>query len=269
VVNLETAITTGGTAALKQYVFRAPPAAFIALRAAGIDVATIANNHGMDYGLQGLRDTLAAAALARFPVVGAGLDDDQAVAPYRVTVKGTRLAVFGATQVLDDQVAAAWTAAPGHPGLASAKHQTRLLDAVRRVRGEVDAVVVYLHSGQERMSCPTSSQRDLTDALLRSGADVVVSSHAHVLLGSGWRGQSYVAYGLGNFAFYAAGSGPQTETGVLRLTLLGNRVQRALWLPARIRAGIPTQVTAMAAAQARQRQVALRACAGLAPAPAT
>ena len=49
-VNLETAITTRGTAVPKDFTFRAPPAAFTALAGAGVDVATVANNHGMDYG---------------------------------------------------------------------------------------------------------------------------------------------------------------------------------------------------------------------------
>jgi poly-gamma-glutamate capsule biosynthesis protein CapA/YwtB (metallophosphatase superfamily) len=53
-VNLETAITTGGVAQNKEFTFRAPPAAFTALRDAGIDVATMANNHGADYGASGV-----------------------------------------------------------------------------------------------------------------------------------------------------------------------------------------------------------------------
>src|SRR5437762_46019 len=44
-VNLETAVTGGGTPQPKTYHFRAPPAAFTALRDAGIDLVTMANNH--------------------------------------------------------------------------------------------------------------------------------------------------------------------------------------------------------------------------------
>ena len=53
-VNLETALTGGGTPQPKTYHFRAPPAAFTALRAAGIDLVTMANNHILDYGAAGL-----------------------------------------------------------------------------------------------------------------------------------------------------------------------------------------------------------------------
>ena len=73
-VNLETAITSGGTPQPKTYHFRAPPAAFTALRDAGLDLVTMANNHVLDYGAAGLADTLAAARAARFPYVGIGVN---------------------------------------------------------------------------------------------------------------------------------------------------------------------------------------------------
>jgi len=60
VVNLETAITTGGDPEPKSFTFRAPPAALTALSDAGVDVASMANNHGADYGATGLADTVAA-----------------------------------------------------------------------------------------------------------------------------------------------------------------------------------------------------------------
>ena len=73
-VNLETAVTARGKPQPKFYHFRARPAAFTALRDAGIDVANMANNHVLDYGRIGLADTLAAAHGAHFPVLGIGSD---------------------------------------------------------------------------------------------------------------------------------------------------------------------------------------------------
>src|SRR5690606_1041971 len=94
-VNLETAITTGGTPAPgKQYTFRAPPSALTALKAAGVDVASLANNHGMDYMESGLRDSLAAVRKARFPLVGAGENAAQAYKPWRTKVNGNRVAII-------------------------------------------------------------------------------------------------------------------------------------------------------------------------------
>ena len=107
VVNLETAITTGGSPVAKQFAFSAPSAAFVALREGGVDVASMANNHGLDYGETGLRDSLAAAKRYRFPVIGIGLDGKQAYRPFRRTINGQTIAVLGATQVIDDELISA------------------------------------------------------------------------------------------------------------------------------------------------------------------
>ena len=71
-VNLETAVTDRGSPEPKQYTFRAPQSAWKALEAGGIDVVNLANNHGLDYGLTGLQDTLQGAERSGMPLVGAG-----------------------------------------------------------------------------------------------------------------------------------------------------------------------------------------------------
>ncbi len=267
IVNLESAITSRGTPEVKTYHFRAPPSAFTALRAAGIDVVTQANNHGMDFGLVGLRDSLAAARAAKFPVVGIGLDEDAAFALYRATVKGQRIAVIGATQVLDSNLVRSWTAGPGKPGVASAYQVPRLLAAVREARSGSDTVIVYLHYGRERESCPTDAQRSIARDLVDAGADIVVGTHAHVLLGAGYLGNAYVDYGLGNFVFYVSRQGPTRETGVLTLTVRGRQVTGQRWDPGTIEGGAPRPLTGAARASAIRRWEALRECTGLEPKP--
>lgn len=267
VVNLETAVSTGGTRSTgKQFTFRAPPAAFTVLKAAGVDVVTMANNHALDYGTSALADSLAASKAAGLPVVGAGPDEDAAFAPHISVVKGRRVAVIGATQVLDANLATAWTAGPGKPGLASAKDEPRLVQAVQEARKQADVVVVDLHWGTETVSCPTDSQESLAKALSAAGADVVVGSHAHVLLGGGFLGRTYVHYGLGNFVFYART--PVTQaTGVLTLTVQGRAVTKADWLPARIGGGVPAPLTGTAATAALGTWNGLRSCTGLSASP--
>ena len=263
-VNLETAVTERGAPASKAFVFRAPATAFSALRAGGVDVVSVANNHGLDYGAAGLRDTLAAGRRAGMPIVGGGNDDKQAYAPHRVTVKGQRIAIVGATQVLDDHLVSAWSAGPGKPGLASAKDEPRLLRAVREARRTSDTVVVFLHWGLELSSCPTSSQTSLARKLANAGADLVVGSHAHVLVGGGMLRGALVAYGLGNFVFYATREAT-TRSGVLRVTVTGRRIDSYRWRPARISGGIPYPLSGGERAQAVAGWRALRSCTNLRP----
>ncbi|MEV0613889.1 CapA family protein [Nonomuraea sp. NPDC050404] len=267
-VNLETAITTGGTPAPgKQYTFRAPPSALTALKAAGVDVASMANNHGMDYMETGLADSLAAAKKSRFPVVGIGADAAQAYRPFRKTVNGNRVAIIGATQVLDAEFISAWTATSEQGGLASAKDETALLRAVRQARKNSDTVIVHLHWGTELQKCPNEAQLSLAPKLVKAGADVVVGGHAHILLGGGYLDNAYVHYGMGNFVFYNSTPGTTGRTGVLTLTINGRKVLKDTWTPATIQGGIPVPMTGSARTQAVADWKALRSCAGLAARP--
>ena len=262
-VNLETAITERGTPENKQFRFRAPATFLTRLREAGIDVVTEANNHGRDYGAVGLEDSLAAKASGRLPVVGIGHNATEAFAPYRVTIKGVRVAIIGATNVIDGNLQASWTATDTHPGLASAYQLERFTAAVRAAHATSDLVVVYLHWGTELVTCPTERQRTMADALVAAGADVIVGSHAHRLLGAGRKGNAYVDYGLGNFVFAGSG-GPGNTTGVLTLTVQNRRVIKQQWTPARISNGIPAPVKgASAIASAQASWARLRGCTDL------
>ncbi len=265
VANLETALTERGSPAPKAFTFRTNPAALDVLRSGGIDVASIANNHGLDYGPDGVPDALAASRQKHFPIIGIGDNEAQALAPYRTTIRGNRVAVIAATQVLDDNLAAAWTATPDHAGLASAKRVDALLAQIRHVRPEVDTLVVFLHWGIERNTCPSGVQQQLALQLVKAGADIIVGGHAHRVQGAGRLGDAIVAYGLGNFAFYA-GSAEAGHTGVLTVSTGGGKPAGYEWHPAQIDGkGSPIPLTDTDAAAALARWNQLRACTGLQP----
>jgi poly-gamma-glutamate synthesis protein (capsule biosynthesis protein) len=266
-VNLETAVADRGTAEDKSFTFRAPPSVFDALRIAGVDVVSMANNHGVDFGLVGLAESLEASRQRNFPVVGIGADDTAAFAPHLAVVHGERIAVLGADQVADSTIQQ-YSAGPGNAGVASAFDTDRLVQAVRSARQQADTVVVYLHWGEERQSCPTRLQRNLAEQLSQAGADILVGTHAHALQGAGWLGDTYVAYGLGNFVWWRSNFPAAVETGVLNLTVDDGRVLQAEFVPARIDdAGLPQPHTGADADQAKADFAALRFCAGLSDSP--
>ena len=205
-VNLETAITGGGTPQPKTYHFRAPPAAFTALRDAGINLVTMANNHVLDYGPAGLAGTLAAARATRFPYVGIGTSAAAAWAPYVRTINGVRFAVIGVSQVAE--LASSWVATPGRPGEANAIDLPRTLAAVRAARRLAPIVIVFMHWGTEGQACPDQAQLALAPKLAAAGASIIIGAHAHMLQGSGWLGHTFIAYGLGNFLWWSAPTAP-------------------------------------------------------------
>ena len=280
VVNLETSVGIGGRPEPgKRYTFQAPPSAFAALAAAGVDVATMANNHALDFGRRPLAGTFAAidsAGTADPPlaVVGIGRDVDAAFRPALVDVGDTVVATIGATTAALDPTAdptGQWAATPFSPGTADAVDPTRLLRAVRQADRAADVVVVYAHWGVQGERCPDDAQRSLAGDLVAAGADVVVGSHTHRLQGDGRLGRGYVAYGLGNYAWYTQGSEASSTTGVLTLTVQPPRsragrarVTGAEWEPARIGVdGLPSPTTGASATAFRAERGSLRACARL------
>ncbi|MDW5592717.1 CapA family protein [Conexibacter stalactiti] len=265
-VNLETAVTADGACPVrqaKQFTFATTPSAFTALRAAGVTVTTMANNHGLDCGRAGLEQTLAADARAGLPLIGVGADRDAAFTPYTVEKNGQRIAIVAASQVLDDNLKGEWMATDDQPGMATARDLGGLVRAVREARAEADTVVVYLHWGTELQQCPNTQQPQLARLLATAGADLLVGSHAHVLLGAGYLGRTYVAYGLGNLAFYAK-EPPRTSSGVLHVTVTGRRIDRAAWRPALISDGAPIPLTGTDRTAAIRDWRRLRDCTGLA-----
>jgi poly-gamma-glutamate synthesis protein (capsule biosynthesis protein) len=264
IVNLESAVTDRGTPQDKQYVFRAPAVALTALAAAGIDTASAANNHGLDYGAEGLEDTLAAEQSTGFDLIGIGHNGAEAYAPHRMEVNGQRIAAIAATQVLDEQFIGTWTATDTQAGLASAKDVDRLVAAVAAARLDSDTLVVFLHWGVEGQTCPSPAQQTLAQQLVDAGADIVVGSHAHRQQGAGRLGNAFVDYGLGNFVFYNE-SGASGVTGVLRVTATGRQIDSYDWVPAQIRGGVPQPLEGEVADRAVAAWTDLRGCTGLAP----
>ena len=266
--NLETAVTNGvcPEPQNKPYIFDAPASAITALKSATVSVATEANDHGMDCGPQGLSQNLTIAHQASYPVIGIGSTAAQAFTPYRVTVNGQRIAIIAATQVIADNLISTWTASATQPGVASAIDPTQLVREVQQVRRTADTVIVYVHWGTETQACPNPQQEPLAEQLVKAGADVVIGSNAHVLLGGGYLGGAYVDYGLGNLAFYD-NTAPETSSGTLILTAQGRHITGAVWRPATILNGVPQPLTGAPATAAVTSWNAARSCTNLSATP--
>jgi poly-gamma-glutamate capsule biosynthesis protein CapA/YwtB (metallophosphatase superfamily) len=269
-VNLESALTNGTCPQQqnKQFIFFTPPTALTALRDATVSVISQANDHALDCGQAGLAQGLAAEKEATFPVVGVGSNAAQAYAPYVTKINGQRIAVIAATQVIASNLVTTWTATSSQGGVASALDPTQLIRAVQTARRTADTVVVYLHWGTETVACPNTQQEPLAEQLVNAGADIVVGSGAHVLLGGGYLGSAYVDYGLGNFAFYD-NTAPETDSGALVVTATGRHITAPTWRPATIVAGLPQPLTGTPATTALQSWNAAQSCTGLTAAPAT
>ncbi len=198
IANLETPVTTRGSAQTKEYVYRSSPLALPELKKAGIDLVNLANNHSMDYGEEGLLDTLEHLDDQGILRVGGGRDADEAYRHVIVERHGMKIAFLGFTRVLPST---SWIATAKKAGLATAHTSKATMEAVAKARQEADLVVVIAHWGEERKSHPVKIQTDLAHEFIDAGADLVVASHPHVPQGFEQYKGKWVAYSLGNFVF--------------------------------------------------------------------
>ncbi len=221
VVNLETAVTNGGTPTAKEFTFRAPATAFAALRGGGRRRRV----HGEQPRprLRRRRAPRLARGREAVPLPGhrhrsrrrAGLPSVPPHGQRPADRRHRRDAGSGRRAHLGVDRRA--RASPG-------SHRPRTfrgsLRAVRAARATSDTVVVFLHWGVELQQCPSPDQRTLARQLVAAGADIVVGGHAHRVQGAGRMGNALVGYGLGNFVWYGT-SELSTQTGVLVVTVDG------------------------------------------------
>lgn len=219
VANLETSITDRGTPwPGKAFTFRTSASALDAIAGAGIDALTMANNHAFDFGEAGAQDTLQAKDNSPIPIVGIGRNEDEAYAPATLEANGVKVAVIGASEVIE-QTLENRSASADMAGIAAASPEDRLqrlVEAVREAKKTHDVVVTMMHWGIEAQHCPGDSAIATSKALEEAGADAIIGSHAHRVNGHGWLGDAYVHYGTGNFVYYLNRE-DAGHTGVLTL----------------------------------------------------
>jgi len=173
-----------------------------ALRGAGVGVVSLANNHAMDAGPDGITEAMEGLADQGVRYVGAGQNAASASAVSKVEVGGYRLGLVAAC----DQ-SAHW-AGRARPGVAPLNWR-RLTAQVREARRRFDVVVVLLHADYEFMPTPSPGRIRGSRWLAAAGADLVIQHHPHVLQGvEKYRG-GLIAYSLGNFLFQVAGNSYQ------------------------------------------------------------
>jgi poly-gamma-glutamate synthesis protein (capsule biosynthesis protein) len=181
----------------RKLVFTGPPSGADALRRAGFDIVSLANNHMWDYGKGAFFETLANLERVGVGYVGAGRTRAQAYAATVIERDGFRLAFVAATDVwnqgpIDDYEARDFVA-KADPELVAAE--------VRRLRADpsIDAIAVSYHGGSEYMEEPEQRARRFARAVVDAGADVLLGHHPHSVQGIGFYRGKPLLYSLGNF----------------------------------------------------------------------
>ncbi|MFN3682377.1 MAG: CapA family protein [Fimbriimonadaceae bacterium] len=226
IVNLEIPLTTAQTKtrlktpeelrARTQFILKADPAHAVHLAEVGIDAVSLACNHQMDFGPQGLSECLAALGRAGIRFAGAGSVAEEAFRPVRVPLAGGgAIAMASVLSFVGDR--ANRKAAPAterSPGVAAWSFGGAISERARAsIRRTIAAgkelapfLVLAIHTGLEKRDTPTAYQVALARACVDEGADLVVMHHPHVLQGAElYRGRP-ILYSVGNLVSALPGS---------------------------------------------------------------
>jgi poly-gamma-glutamate synthesis protein (capsule biosynthesis protein) len=194
--------------------FRTPTSFAKALKWAGVDVATIANNHALDAGGVGLMNTIAALKHNSIGVAGGGDNLKDATKPVIIRRNGISIGILGYAQFVNEGRSAfalparkpeepttkAYAIRPARSGVAPMDPFLIKKD-IKALHGKVDYIVLALHGLAEDNQITYPAARKLYKQFIDDGADIIIGEHPHVPRGVEMYKGHPIIYCSGNFIF--------------------------------------------------------------------
>lgn len=165
-----------------------------AIKYAGFDCATLANNHFFDYGEEGVAETIATLNKEGVEHVGGGMDLNEASRVLYKEIDGKRLAVINCCE--HEFSIATETSAGSNP-----LNPIQQYYAIKEAKTKADYVLVIVHGGHEHWQLPSPRMVETYRFFIEVGADAVVNHHQHCYSGFEVYQGKPIFYGLGNFCF--------------------------------------------------------------------
>jgi len=227
ILNLETSITRSDRFAPGKAVhYRMSPDNLACLTAVRPDACTLANNHLLDLGREGLEETLDVLSAAGLATTGAGRDFEAAWTPAATPLEGGGRVLVCSMGAPSSGIPPSWAATGDRAGLAVldeplAEQAPVVLDRIRRWRRKGDRVVVSVHWGSNWGYAVDDDQVDLARALIDGGVDVVYGHSSHHPRPIEVYRDRPILYGCGDLINdYEGISGHEAYRGDLRLLYL-------------------------------------------------
>ena len=165
-----------------------------AVKWAGFDCVTLANNHFLDYGKEGVKHTLEACKKYGIDTVGGGLSLHEASKTLYKDIDGKTLAIVNCCEhefsIATDETAG-----------SNPLNPIQQYYAIKEARAKADHVLVIVHGGNEHYQLPSPRMQETYRFFVDAGADAVVNHHQHCYSGYEIYKGKPIFYGLGNFCF--------------------------------------------------------------------
>lgn len=194
-VNLETPLSD---TAKRKGAFLAPTAFAAGLKWTGIDVVSTANNHALDAGAAGLKDTLASLSQVNLPAVGSGENLASARLPFISEKNGISLGFLAYT--MSENSGDSSYAKPNRAGVMPTD-LSLIQEDIQKLRPKVDYIILSFHWGLNDSKKPPFWVRNLARKSIDFGADIILGHHPHFPQGIEIYKDKPIIYCLGNFIF--------------------------------------------------------------------
>lgn len=195
ITNLESPLTSSDNPISKTGpVLKSNPNLVNALKFAGFNLVTLANNHIMDYGKIGLEETIHILERNEIDYVGAGLNFQKASETKHKTLKDKKIALIN---IAENE----WSTTKGNqPGAHPLDPMTNF-NTISQAKRSADFVFIIVHGGHEMYNLPSPRMKQTYRFLIDAGADAVVGHHTHCFSGYEIYKEKIIIYSLGNFLF--------------------------------------------------------------------
>ncbi len=194
--NLEGAVSDKGNNVGSKYSFRMDPIVLPALKEAGFDIVSFANNHVGDWNTIAFTDTLSRLNENNILKTGAGNNKKEAEEPTIIKKNGTRFGFLGFSDVGPNWLGST----ESNPGILLASDPD-FDSIIQNAKEKVDVLIVSFHFGDEYKLVHNKRQETLAHSAIDGGADLVIGHHPHVMEDIETYNGKTIVYSLGNFIF--------------------------------------------------------------------
>jgi poly-gamma-glutamate synthesis protein (capsule biosynthesis protein) len=206
IVNLETSVTSSREYWKGKGIhYKMHPKNVSFLTSAGIDFCSLANNHVLDWGYSGLRETLETLEKANIKVAGAGNNKREAQTAAVMELNGKGRVVLFAFGTRSSGIPRDWAASNERPGVAllpdlSAKTLEPIAEKVKRIKKKGDVVIASIHwGGNWGYEVPKNQQRFARRLIDQANVDIVHGHSSHHVKGLEVYQRRLILYGSGDF----------------------------------------------------------------------
>lgn len=195
IVNLETPLVDSGVKRQKSGPnLSASPKSVEVLTYAGFDMVTMANNHILDYGSDGLKNTIECCRINKIDCVGAGSTFEESSAIYYKAINNINIAIINCCEN-------EWSTLPIDGAMSNPLDEINIFNSIQEAKDKSDFILLIIHGGHEGYGYPSPRMKKLYRWFIDIGADAVIGHHTHCYSGHEFYKGKPIVYSLGNFLF--------------------------------------------------------------------